>query len=276
MINLVLSVTKLNAVSICPKLYQYSEGLGKRPSITPTYFEEGELMHEGLRLYYTSIMDSIGDALDIPAMMRNYAAERLSLSSELVESTVKDFLMYHTYYNSGRSSWIIEAAEEPFAKVLYQSDDVTIVLNGKVDLRVKTMNGNGPRALVDHKYESQFREKLDRDNQALAYSWAYETYDWIYNRIGKQKSYKPEQKLLRPYFNFSKYQIAEWKEYAIDTAFEIIKYEKNDKFPIRFTGCNFQGHKCTFYDVCNTTPDNREYVLSQSFIGKDTKTVMER
>lgn len=275
MINLVLSVTKLNSVSICPRLYQYSEGLGKKPAVTPTYFDEGELMHEGLRIYYQSKLDNI-NLSDIPSMMRNYAAEKLSLSSDLVESTIKDFIMYCNYYDSGRSSWVVEAAEEPFAKVLYESDDVRIILNGKVDLRVRTMGGSGPRALVDHKYESQFREKLDRDNQALAYSWAYETRDWIYNRIGKQKSYKPEQKLLRPYFNFSKHQIEEWKEYAIDTAFEIIKYEQQSKFPMRFTGCNFQGHKCTFYDVCNTTPDNREYVLNQSFVNKDAKTVMER
>ena len=276
MINLVLSVEKLNDVSICPLLYYYKHELRKVSIVKPDYLEEGELMHEGLRIYYQSKIEKKPiDFTTISELARNYAAKNLKLSVVNIESTVKDMMMYFNYYGN-KESWEIEAAEEPFAKVLYEDSNVTFIVNGKTDLRAKTMNGQGPRIIVDHKYEAQFREKSERDNQPLAYSWAYETSDFVYNRIGKQQSYTPEKRLQRPYFSYGKHQIEEWRESAIEAAFDILRYTQNSKFPMRFTGCRIHGNKCTFHDVCSTTPDNREYKLKSSFVDRENKTVMER
>ena len=274
--NIVLSVEKLNDLSICPRLYYYKHLLRKVPVRKADYLEAGELIHHGLQLYYNSIAD--GNKISLERLLdftRNYAAEKLQLSVELIEATVKDLAMYYTYYTNLGENWVVESVEEPFAKVLYESSDLRVIVNGKIDLRVVVNGGRGPRVLIDHKYESQFREKLDRDNQPLAYCWAYEVRDWIYNRIGKQKTYTPEKRLLRPYINYSDSQIEEWKESTIELVSELVRYEKLNKWPGKYTGCSFHGLKCTFYDVCNTTPDNREYKLENLFMDKENKTVME-
>jgi hypothetical protein len=130
---------------------------------------------------------------------------------------------------------------------------------------VKTNHGNGPRIIVDHKYESQFRAKPDRNNQPLCYSWAFETRDFVYNRIGKQKSYKPDKRLRRDWFSYSEHQIEEWVDNAIFTCMELVRFSEMELWPCRYTGCSIHGKRCTYYEVCNTTPDNREYKLQQLF-----------
>lgn len=279
MINIVLSVNKLDKYAICPTLGNYNSTLnlvpilGKSPGL-----DDGALMHRGLEIYYRDKIEKKGLTVSqIVELTRNYAAKELPSTTDEVETVCKDLSMYINHYNSDRESWVIEAVEEPFAKVLYESKDVTIVINGKIDLRVLSMNGKGPRILVDHKYEKRFYPKVDRTNQALTYSWAYETKDWIFNLIGKQESYTPEKRLSRVYFNYSSHQIEEWIENTIDLAFEIHKYELENKFPRRYSGCNLFNKKCYYYDVCNTTPDNREYKLRTQFITKVStgKTVMD-
>lgn len=276
MLNVVLSVMKINDFSICPRLYWYKYVLGQVPAEKPSFMDEGDIMHFGLNVYYEALAKGETPPPDtaIVEMMRNHATE-LSLEASLVESTCTDFLMHQNYYR-GKETWKIEASEEPFAKILYQNKDVTIVLNGKTDIRVVTMGGNGPRALVDHKYLSQFREQSSRDNQPLAYCWAYEVNDFIFNRIGKQKSYSPDKRLQRPYINYSKFQIEEWKESAIEIALDIMKYEQMDNWPMRFTGCTLHGRKCTYHDVCNTTPDNRQYKLSEFITKESGRSVMDK
>lgn len=261
---------------ICPQLYYYKYSLLKAPLITPEYFDEGSLLHKIMEIYYGHKIKNEPVNYDIMYELgKNYAAKHLSLSAEATEETIKDCKMYFNYYEDQGSTWVIEAVEEPFAKELYSGKNIRIVISGKVDMRARTMSGKGPRVIIDHKYEGRFREKRERDNQPLAYSWAFDTKDFIYNRIGKQKSYKPEKRLARPYFNYSKHQIEEWKEAAIYAALEVLKYNESDYWPMRITGCNLHGNKCTFYDVCNTTPDNREYKLNSLFGAKKKHDLME-
>ncbi len=273
MLNVLLSAEKLNDIQICPTLYNYKHELLKVPIRKPDYFEEGELMHEILRIYYSSKMT--GEQLTFDQMLdsgRNFAAKG-NLTSESVEETIKDARMYLEFYKYS-DSWEILGVEEPFAKELYSDEELRIVLIGKSDLIVKTNRGSGPIAVVDHKYESRFYEKLERDNQPLSYCWAFEARDFIYNRIGKQKTKKTEEKLLRPYFSFSEFQINDWKNSVIEIAHDLLRYYTKDVWPMRFHGCTIHGRRCTFYDVCNSTPDNRIYKLESLFRDKGKFSVM--
>jgi hypothetical protein len=276
MINLLISVERLNDIQICPKLYFYKHELGQVPIEKPTYFQTGELMHEILRSYYQARIDSPNTLINWQQFIelgRNYAAKKLTLTAQEVEETIRDASMYFTYY-ANSESWDILGVEEPFAKELFSNEQFRIVVIGKTDLRVVTNRGKGPQALIDHKYESRFEQKVERDNQPLAYCWAFELRDFIYNRIGKQKTKKVEEKLLRPYLSYSQYQIDEWVESAIESANEIIRYVSANKWPMRIHGCNVHGRKCTYYDVCNTTPDNRQYKLDSFFKDKEKYSVM--
>lgn len=275
MLNLVLSAEKLNDIQICPTLYHYKHELAQVPVQKPYYFEEGELMHLMLEMYYKLKMEN--NPIEINAIIdhsRNHAT-KMNLKAEEVEKVIEDFRMYTDYYSES-SSWEILGVEEPFAKEIYNDSTIRIVIIGKVDLRVKTNRGNGPTAIVDHKYEARFDQKLERENQPIAYCWAFEARDFIYNRIGKQKAKKTEEKLLRPYFSYSEYQINDWKNSVIDSANDILKYINDDYWPMKFHGCVVHGKKCTFYDVCNTTPDNRVYKLDSFFKDKTGFSVMSK
>lgn len=274
MLNIVLSVEKLNDLQICPLLYYYKHEAKKVPTRKADFLETGELIHEMLRIYYQSKIDkNVIPIATIIELGRNYAAKNLALKAEEVEVVIRDIKMYFEFYGVNES-WLILGAEEPFAKELYIENDFRIILTGKTDLRVKTSRGSGPLALVDHKYEARFEEKLERDNQPIAYCWAFEINDFIYNRIGKQKSKKVEEKLLRPYISYAKYQINDWIESAIETARDLIRFYTTEKYPMRYHGCRVHGRKCTFYDVCNTTPDNRTYKLDSLFKDRERGSLM--
>jgi hypothetical protein len=265
MINLLLSTEKINDLNTCPLLYYNKHELKQAPSKKANFLEAGELIHEMLAFYYLGLIpNNPKPNLDnILTHGRNYAAKNLLLQAIEVEEVIKDFRLYHNHY-SGSETWQIDAVEEPFAKLLYENAQIRIAVTGKVDLRITTNNGRGIPVVVDHKYEATFRQKFDRDNQALCYAWAYDVNDFVYNRIGKQKDVS--KKLARePYFCFSKYQIEDWKAATIETALDLYRYHEREVFPMRYTGCHANGYRCTFYDICNTSPDNREYKLKTTF-----------
>lgn len=276
MINLLLSNEKLNDFQVCPLLYYYKHELRKAPVVKAVFFEEGDLMHEILRLYYLDKMEGKNSPwhsfLDLG---RNYAAKKLAIKSDVVETVIADAEMYFHFY-AGNESWTIEGVEEPFAKELFSDGNIRVIVQGKSDLRIKI--SKGPRAIVDHKYEARFKTKQERDNQPLCYSWAYETRDFIYNRIGKNRSAntKVEEKLLRPYLSYSDYQIDDWVQSAIDTAKEIITCYSANYWPMKYHGCTVEGNKCTFYEICNTTPNNREYKMNTFFKDREAHNVMEK
>ena len=267
MINLVLSSHRISDAQICPRLLFYKNVLLRVPLKNYDYNMEGELIHHIMKLYYKSIMDK--QEIDLKLLMelgRNYAAKNLELNSELVEKAIKAAEMYFEYYNSLGESWEVIGVEEPFAKTLFENDSIRVIITGTIDLIVKTNYGNGPTLIVDHKYESQFRAKRERDNQPLCYCWATGLRDFIYNRIGKQASYKPKDRLKRePWISYTEEQINEWEDATLATALEIIRYNEAKVYPPRITGCQVFGRKCTYYDVCNTSPKTREFKLKTFF-----------
>lgn len=273
MINILLSTEKINDLQTCPLLYYNKHELRQVPIQKATFLEAGDLIHDMLRIYYQSIIDKKEITLDqIIEYGRNHAAKTLAITAQEVEEVIDDFRLYYVKY-ARNETWQIDAAEEPFAKVLMETDELRIVVTGKIDLRVTTMNGRGPKALVDHKYEARFNQKPDRDNQPLCYAWAYEINDFIYNRIGKQKD--ESKKFARPSFCYSPYQIRDWVESVIESTLELYKYYERGVFPRRYTGCNAHGFRCTFYDYCNTSPDNREYKLKTIYKNRGESKLME-
>jgi len=88
------------------------------------------------------------------------------------------------------------------------------------------------------------------------------------------KSKKEEEKLLRPTFCYSEYQINDWKKSVIESAHDILRYSANNYWPMKFHACGIFGKKCTFYDVCNTTPDNRAYKIESFFKEKGNFSLM--
>jgi hypothetical protein len=262
--NLVLSVDKLNTHSSCPRRYYFHHVLNRESPEKPKYFLEGEFYHKCLEYYYRdkikSRVQSIPFYLDIAA---NFATSFEGLDYSDFETLFKIFSEYLTYYEN--EDWTIENVEVPFAKILFEDKtaDLRVIVRGKADLLITTKTGL--KATVDHKLLARFEGNSERDNQILAYSWAFDRRDFFLNKSGKQTSYSPEKKFVRDYFCVSNENVEEWIETTIYASLEIARQFEKNYFPGKFTACNYKGHKCTFHDVCSRGQKNWEYMLTSQF-----------
>lgn len=269
--NLLLSSQRLNKLEQCPRLFFFEHELNKVPVEKPKYFVEGEFVHSILEHYYTSKINNTVDLDSTIEFARNKATE-LEITIEESEILLKLFLDYVSFHSN--ESWTIEGTEVPFAKVLFEdsSKDIRVIIQGKVDLLATSKEGIP--LIIDHKVVSQNRQTYERDNQILLYCWALERNDFIINQLGKQKTLPPKDKFRRQYFNVPSHLIEEWKEGTIWKALELLRFHELNYYPHRYSSCNFQGRKCTFYEVCNGTKDTWEYRLEGNFTTKEDYDLM--
>ena len=263
--NFLLSTSKINNASVCPRLFYFHDILEREPISKPAHLESGDLFHQMLEMHYNSKINN-DSSINIIEASRNIAAKTLDLSGEDVEETIKLYKEYVGHYQY--ETWIPLAAEESFCKQLYASDDLNIFVEGKIDLRIETKAG-GSNAVVDHKKTGRDNTPPERDNQKLAYCWATGYRDFIINQCGTQKSKKIDDRMKRYYFHYDDHQIQEWIDSTIDLAMEILDRMASNKYPARYTGCIKYGYKCSFYDVCNSQQDLWEWKLKSEFKKKD-------
>jgi len=268
--NIVLSPSRQDKIQTCPRKFYFNHVLNKSMIEKPSYFVEGEFLHFILEHYYKMKMKgelNLGLLIEIARQQ----ALKLSLTIEKSEELIKLFQEYQLFHQN--ESWQVLGVEEAFAKVLYEDEklDLRIIVQGKIDLRVQQQ---GITILVDHKKISQNRTPVERNNQILTYCFATEARDFIINQIGTQKSLKTKDKFQRPYFNISEHQIGEWMESTIYSAFEIVRCYERNYFPARLTGCNYQGHKCEFYNVCQSKQEDWIHHLKSSFQNHEDHDLM--
>lgn len=264
--NLILSVDKLNTFSICPRKYFFNFVLNREHEAKPKFFNEGEYLHKCLEYYYRDKMKKRIQGIDFYIeIARNYAADfSEKLSYDELEFLINIFRDYLTYYYT--EDWIIEDVEAPFAKELFADEkaNLRVIIRGKSDLLIKTINDR--HATVDHKCLSRFEEGTVRDNQILAYSWAFDRRDFYLNKLGKQKSYSSDKRFVRDYFCVSQSDIDDWVETTIYDSLSIARMFEKDYFPGRFTGCKFRGFDCPYLNVCSLPRENWEYSLESDFV----------
>lgn len=268
--NIVLSPSRQDKIQTCPRKFYFNHVLNKSMIEKPSYFVEGEFLHFIFEHYYK--MKKSGEVdLGLLIELARQQALKTSLTIENSEAIIALFREYREYYQN--ETWQVLGVEEPFAKILYEDEkfDLRIIVQGKIDLRVQHQ---GLEVLVDHKKVSQNRTPVERNNQILTYCFATGARDFIINQVGTQKTLPPNKKFLRPYFNIFDHQLEEWLESTIYSAFEIVKCYERNYFPARLTGCNYQGHKCEFYDICQSKQEDWQYRLEGSFQNHEDHDIM--
>jgi hypothetical protein len=260
--NLILTSSRLARLQRCPREYFFSFVINRHPIETPKYFLEGGFLHFILDLYYRAKKANSINIEEITNAAREKSSTIDNLTIEDSEAIIKLFLEYIAYQQD--QNWEIEESEVPFAKVLWEDEkfDLRIVIQGKADLLVSAQS---VPIIVDHKKISQNRQPFPRDNQIMAYCWAFNRQDFIINQLGTQKTLPPKDKFRRHYFNILGYQIDEWIEETIYNAFEAVKYYDNNHWPARFKACHEQGRACQYYQVCSTEKSNWNYKLETEF-----------
>jgi hypothetical protein len=207
---------------------------------------------------------------------RSYAIET-DLDAEYLEFELGIFRQYVEHYAS--EAWTPIEVEQPFFKVIYEREDefftdddgapqlrtegLTVLVEGRIDLMIKNLNDPLP-IIVDHKTIEKDSMIWGITNQYKCYCWALGLNNIVINKIGFQKKDPDNGRFNRPSLSYSKEQIDEWVEDTKFWAGLLDTFLTTGYWPHKYASCHHFGG-CPFRKVCDTTPDNREYVLSRDF-----------
>lgn len=168
---------------------------------------------------------------------------------------------YHKHYLS--DFWVTLDTETVRSKVLYEDDEIRILWKSKLDWIVDTNQGIYP---VDHKTMKQNRDTLSINNQFMGQCRIMDTRNVFINKIGLQKTLKPEDKFKRAAISYSAARLMEWQSVVLPYwAKVLLAYNRDGFYPPNFNSCESKFGKCEFYEACESDPDMREEVLKMNF-----------
>jgi PD-(D/E)XK nuclease superfamily len=255
----------LNSIDLCGARYEMEHVGNYRPNKKAPALEKGSVMHDMLKYYYEQrmkgrIASEHGQVIDECMLIGRELASMTQIPVEEFSEedlyTFKEYILHHQY-----DGWEILGVEEPFTRILYDSDDLKILYEGIVDLRV--IDPKIGQAVVDHKTESRKSHPFALGNQFLGYNWTFNS-SLIINKIGYQKTLENRERFRRIELPHRQYLIDEWKEDTIRSVRKAIQWHKEDYFPKNRTSCDkYSG--CIFKKVCENPEENREYKLNAFF-----------
>jgi len=159
--------------------------------------------------------------------------------------------------------WVTVDVETVRSKVLYQDDEVEILWKAKLDWIVDTNQGIYP---TDHKTMKQNRDNLSINNQFMGQCRIMDTRNVFINKIGLQKTLKPEEKFKRVSISYSAARLMEWQSVILPYwAKTLLQYNEQGYFPPNFNACEGKYGKCDKYEVCESDPEMRGEVLRANF-----------
>lgn len=269
----------LNTIQNCAKKTQYSFLYNLQPHEKEEALEKGDLMHKMLEAYYSMKLDDgpnldsplwmdlidggiqpRGDSITVGVESGLYYASGLGIPNEVSEEVIDQFKAYCEYY--AHDDWHPIAVEEVGNKILYETEDLKIVYNFKIDLVAEKGHVIAP---FDHKTGSRRHEPSSLSNQFIGYCYALGTDSLIVNKIGFQKSLKPAERFQRYILTIDKSRAREWVENSIYWALQYEKFVQDKYFPMNLTSCDkYSG--CIFRKVCESDPDNRSWKLERDFV----------
>jgi hypothetical protein len=266
---------KLDAIQSCMYMYKlrFGSGLaettGLQPLQTPDYFERGGLLHDMLETYYKlkkykSRWHQNGkthaDIMESCIIVGRTKATKMSLDIAEIEIVIDAFRQYTSHWEN--DGWyMIEAVEQVGSRVLYDSPELIILYESKIDL---ILNINGVMTPVDHKSAKSRRDPNYLANQFKGYCWTLGVNNLIVNEIGFQKTIKPVEKFRRHTLSYSASALKEWQENTVWWIMYAIGLIEKENFPKNYTSCDkYSG--CLFKSVCAADPEVRDYKIASLF-----------
>lgn len=243
--------------------------------------ECGSIMHKFLEFYYGSLAKGTNkkDAFQIgmakaelyiqsdPNDLKEYPGVRNTpmesngnvIGWQYVLDTCQQYFDFWI-----KDHWVPLWTEQVRSKVLFRDDEMEILWKAKIDLNADTNQGIFP---VDHKTGKQNRETIVLNPQFIGQTLVMGTNTMIVNKIGWQKSLKPEEKFLRvPVSYNSELQLEFMGEILPYYASMMIGCARNGYWPPNYMNCDTKYGKCAFYEICKTTPDTRNELLQSQFM----------
>ena len=167
------------------------------------------------------------------------------------------------------------------------SEHVPIYYCGKIDLGIEDHNGIWS---FDHKTAFQFGDSFDKDmgmnGGQLGYCWALgqtlgvKPQGYIIDAIRVRKPKRDDEftgnapidatDFKRIPFPVSQEKLDEWRKDVLAIIADIFNYAESGYWPKHRWNCVEKYGVCEYYDVCDTSPEQREMVL-QSGLYEDNK-----
>ena len=174
----------------CPRMckFQFIDKL--EPLVKESYFDRGSLVHEMLKVHYKLIKHNhnIHDQrvkridyrrlIEIVVRRGEHYSMHIDLPPEECLRAIETYKQYAEYYQG--ENWIPTHVESAFSVILYDSDDLRILWEGKIDLMVQ-------HGIVDTKTSERRGEPNNLDDQFMGYCFAMKCSNLIINKIGFQK-----------------------------------------------------------------------------------------
>lgn len=252
----------LNTIESC--MYKTKLSIIDRwvPPIKDESLSKGLLVHDGMKVYYTAIMNGSTrkDAMDAMITSIRKRSTTSDLSIPLCEEVVAALLEYGIFYID--DDWVPLAIEQPFSYVLYEDDNLIILHEGVVDLIMASSKIK--MAVVDHKSSKRNSTILSLSNQFKSYSKAFATHYVIINKIGFQKTLPPAQKFVRQLISYNNEIIDAWVAKAIRRIKQYIRDREQNNFEMNETACDkYRG--CIFRFVCDMPKSSHESLLIDKY-----------
>jgi hypothetical protein len=169
---------------------------------------------------------------------------------------------YFDYYKN--DFWIPLEVECVKREVIFEDDQIRVMWKAKLDVIMDTNQAIMP---MDHKTMKQNREVVDLNNQFEGQCFLTHQRSVVIDKIGFQRSLKPEQKFIRPIITYTADRLLEWQSEIVPYyAYRLLEYSESGYYPPDYTRCEGKFGNCVFMDVCKADRNMREQELNINFV----------
>lgn len=274
-INVVIDATSLDTFLSCPAKYNFRFNLLKVTEIKAEPLDRGTLAHNGFEYYFRALQakESFDDAVKSGIERIHFTAsgDESDLDPEKVNELTTAFSESCNKWRYLDEQLEIVSIEEPFSKVLFEDESMRIIYIGKIDLLVNHPPGfpilpNVSHIPYDHKTYSRDSQLNRTANQFSGYAWATDSSYLIVNRVGLQKSIKPEIKHKRIPLSYDELFLDGWRKNTIKILRYYVDCAVNNEWPANFTSCDKYNRLCEYHEVCDSSgEDSKVFKLATNF-----------
>jgi hypothetical protein len=267
-ITIVLDATQLDTLQSCGFKYHLRHNLNKSPMSKAEALDRGDLMHYAKEPYYLALQagEPWNKAVDAGLVgMRIRAADESELSSIEIDTLLKAFEENVTMWRTWDQSIQVVAVEQPFSYVLYEDEQFRFVMAGKIDLLFS--DNRYVNCPMDTKTYSRDFPLRRSTNQFTNYAIATNSnYLWV-DRVGLQKSLKPQDKHKRIPLSYDQEIKEEWKQDTIKWFMYYYDFYSSGSWPKNRTSCDKFNRLCEYHDdICDTSGlEQKTYKLEHNF-----------